>query len=749
MKKDIPITLSTELTSLIRKDAQHIQALKTLQLKTVRDLLFYFPTRYADIAELKNTRDIAPDQHVTLYGKLKNVDVTKGWKSKIPMTKATLEDELGHIQLIWFNQAYIGKMYPEGSLVKISGKVTQNKTGFSIANPDISRIQDMPIDTHDSLFAENTESASSDTFLTPVYRETKGISSRFLHILIKKCLSHKVHTHVRDPIPPHILQKYALPNIDKALMYMHVPKKEEHVVAARKRFAFEEIFLIQIRKQQERALLLQTKAYAIHTSDLHDKQKKSDPLFMHALSFLEAHGIMPTGAQKRAIEAIIADIEQTHPMSRLLEGDVGSGKTAVAAACAYMIITTRPSFINEKGSKIDQTFGTLQVAYMAPTEILATQHFESFCELFKHTGISIALITGSTCLKFPSKSNKDSAVKLSKTQVLKWVKNGEISIVVGTHALIQKTVSFKHLGLVIVDEQHRFGIKQRKALAEKANDFGNLPHLLSMTATPIPRTLALTIYGDLDLTILDEMPPGRKKVTTKIIPSHAREKMYDAVQSELEAGRQVYVICSRIDDSEDEEDTKPRKSVVSEATRLQKNVFQKYKVGVLHGKMKPQEKDVIMNSFKQGDIDILVSTTVIEVGVNVPNASIIIIEDADRFGLAQLHQLRGRVLRGTHTPYCYICSESTSESSFTRLQALESSSDGFALAEKDLHLRGAGKLTGSKQSGISDIGMEAIKNVKLVEAARAEAKNILQENTLSHYPDLEYTLLERDTVHFE
>ncbi len=458
---------------------------------------------------------------------------------------------------------------------------------------------------------------------------------------------------------------------------------------------------------------------------------------------------MPTGAQKRAIEAIIADIEQTHPMSRLLEGDVGSGKTAVAAACAYMIITTRPSFINEKGSKIDQTFGTLQVAYMAPTEILATQHFESFCELFKHTGISIALITGSTCLKFPSKANKDSAVKLSKTQVLKWVKNGEISIVVGTHALIQNTVSFKHLGLVIVDEQHRFGIKQRKALAEKANDFGNLPHLLSMTATPIPRTLALTIYGDLDLTILDEMPPGRKKVTTKIIPSHARGKMYDAVQSELEAGRQVYVICSRIDDSEDEEDAKPRKSVVSEAARLQKNVFQKYKVGVLHGKMKPQEKDAIMNSFKQGDIDILVSTTVIEVGVNVPNASIIIIEDADRFGLAQLHQLRGRVLRGTHTPYCYICSESTSESSFTRLQALESSSDGFALAEKDLHLRGAGELTGSKQSGISDIGMEAIKNVKLVEAARAEAKTILQENTLSHYPDLAHTLLKRDTVHFE
>ncbi len=293
MKKDIPITLSTELTSLIRKDAQHIQALKTLQLKTVRDLLFYFPTRYADIAELKNTRDIAPDQHVTLYGKLKNVDVTKGWKSKIPMTKATLEDELGHIQLIWFNQAYIGKMYPEGSLVKISGKVTENKTGFSIANPDISRIQDMPIDTHQSLFAESTDSASSDTFLTPVYRETKGISSRFLHTLIKKCLSSKAHTHVRDPIPPHILQKYALPSIDKALMYMHVPKKEEHVVAARKRFAFEEIFLIQIRKQQERALLLQTKAYTIRTSDLHDKQKKSDPLSTHALSVLEAHASCP------------------------------------------------------------------------------------------------------------------------------------------------------------------------------------------------------------------------------------------------------------------------------------------------------------------------------------------------------------------------------------------------------------------------------------------------------------------------
>jgi len=746
----------------LRLDATHKTALKKLGLATVRDILYHFPTRYADIRELGNTEALEVGQSVTLYGKLSGVKLRKAWKSKVPMAEAYLEDSRGRIKIIWFNQAYIAKMYPEGSLVRLSGKTSGNKQGIYLSNPDIAKIADMPIDTHDSLFAQHgpdsegtpqsskgslhsknlhteVESKDESDFLTPVYKETKGITSRFILYSIQKLITQGGLTDVVDPIPEEILAKYHLPDLKKALTYIHFPKTKDHVTVARKRFAFEEIFFIQLIKARERARTESTPAYSIKSS-----AKK-------ALSFLKEKGINPTGAQERAITHIVKDIQGLHPMSRLLEGDVGSGKTAVAAACAYTTITTRPNFVDQKGKHVDQVFGTLQVAYMAPTEILARQHFESFCEFFKGTGIALGLITGDTCLKYPSKSKPGESTKISKPQLLKWVENGEIAIVIGTHALIQKKVQFKHLGLVIVDEQHRFGIKQRKELAQKSNDFGKVAHLLSMTATPIPRTLALTIYGDLDLTILDEMPPGRKKIITDVIAPQARERMYDAVKKELESGRQAYVICPRIDEVDEEESQKKtQKSVVSEAKRLQENVFQKWGVGVLHGKMKPVEKEKIMRSFTEGKIDVLVSTTVIEVGVNVPNASVIMIEGAERFGLSQLHQLRGRVLRGTHQPYCYIISDTESEHSVKRLLALKKSSNGFELAEQDLLFRGAGELTGGKQSGITDIGMEAIKNLKLVEAARSEAKELIRKDLeLTSLPKLQTHLLERESVHFE
>ena len=391
-------------------------------------------------------------------------------------------------------------------------------------------------------------------------------------------------------------------------------------------------------------------------------------------------------------------------MSRLLEGDVGSGKTAVAATATYAVATSRP-----KG----QDFGTLQTAYMAPTEILAQQHFESFIKYFSHLPINIALITGSGCKKFPSKVSAswrtgNGSTEISRTQLLKWVASGEISVLIGTHALIQKSVKFKHLALAIVDEQHRFGTTQRQKLV---NNHTVIPHLLSMTATPIPRTLALTLYGDLDLTLLDEMPAGRKKIITEVIPPETRSLAYEHIKKELKAGRQLYVICPRIDEPDPTKEMAVQaKSVKEEAKRLKSDIFPEYRIEILHSKMTPDAKENVMQDFKAHKIDILVSTSVVEVGVNVENASLIIIEGAERFGLAQLHQLRGRVLRGTHQPYCFVFAETKSPKTTERLKALTTAKNGFELAEFDLTQRGAGALSGSKQWGISDLGMEAIKN---------------------------------------
>ncbi|MBY0376425.1 DEAD/DEAH box helicase, partial [Patescibacteria group bacterium] len=396
-----------------------------------------------------------------------------------------------------------------------------------------------------------------------------------------------------------------------------------------------------------------------------------------------------------------------------------------------------------------QTCGNLQVAYRAPTEILATQHFESFIQYFKHMPINIGLITGSGCRKFPSKLNPSGWTDISRAQLLKWIANGEVPILIGTHALIQKTVKFKNLSLVVIDEQHRFGTEQRRKLVRKDNI---APHLLSMTATPIPRTLALTIYGDLDLSLLEEMPAGRKPIITEIITPERRESTYEKIKEELKNGRQLYVICPRIFAPDPEKELALNvKSAVEEAKRLKKEVFKDYEIGVLHSKMSKEKKEDVMQEFKDGKIHILCATSVVEVGVNVPNATVIILEGAERFGLAQLHQLRGRVIRGTHQAYCYVFAEAKSAKTMERLKALKTAKNGFELAELDLTLRGAGELGGSKQWGITDLGMEAIKNLKMVEAARTEAIRLIEEDMeLTKYPLLKQKVKEKaGEFHFE
>jgi len=396
----------------------------------------------------------------------------------------------------------------------------------------------------------------------------------------------------------------------------------------------------------------------------------------------------------------------------------------------------------------DRKFGNLQVAYMTPTEILAEQHFESFIEYFSKFKLPVGLITGSGAKKFPSKTNREKWTKISKPQLLKWVENGEIPILIGTHALIQKTVRFRNLALVVIDEQHRFGVKQRMQLRRKPDI---APHLLSMTATPIPRTLALTIFGDLDLSLLDELPPGRQIPETKIVLSHERAGIYERVRAELKNGRQAFVICPRVNDPDpDKENAINAKSVKSETERLQNKIFPEFKIAAITGKLKPAEKEKIMNDFKSGKINILVATSVVEVGVNVPNATVMIIENAERFGLAQLHQLRGRILRSSYKPYCFVFADSKSQKTISRLKSFTTAKNGFELAEADLQQRGTGDLAGVKQWGLSDLAMEALRNIKMVEAAREEARLIIEKDfELKTYPLLSRRIAEKTAVHME
>ena len=702
------------------------KALERLGIFSIRDLLYHFPARHIDAGKVSAILLAENGERLTLYGQVEKTGTKKSFRGKVPMGEATIRDASGQMKLVWFNQPYMAKMITIGDFIRASGTVKKHARSVILINPEVEKIPALPGDISPSLFGGGT-SDDRPTFF-PVYPESKGITSRWFYHALNKILSSGLLETIPDIIPDDILKRYNLPALATALVWIHTPRNERHANGARKRFAFEEIFLIQLERQQSRLLYEKNPAFTI------------TPEPAGLMSFVEHFGFPLTKAQNHVIEKILADFASSHPMLRLLEGDVGSGKTAVAATTTYAAVTTRPT---------GQDFGALQVAYMCPTEILATQHFESFIQFFVGSGINIGLITGSGCRKFPSKVHPDGWTDISRAQFLTWVENGEIPIVIGTHALIQKSVQFKHLAYVIVDEQHRFGTAQRAKLIQKD---GRVPHFLSMTATPIPRTLALTLYGDLDLTLLDQMPSGRKPVITEIIETGKREQTYQKIRKELEMGRQMYVICPRIDEPDPTKETALNlKSVKEEAKRLKEKIFPQYVIGILHSKMKPAEKDKVMEKFAAGAIHILVATSVVEVGVNVPNATVIIIEGAERFGLAQLHQLRGRVLRGTHQAYCYLFSETTSTRTFERLKALTTAKNGFELSEIDLSLRGSGELSGGKQWGITDIGMEAIKNIKMVEAAREEAKRILGKDiTLAKYPLLRERISSRGApTHFE
>ena len=720
----------TPLEECFRLTKEQKKGLSKIKILTVSNLLYHFPSRYGEVYSIKYIKDVEDRENVTLYCRVKSIQTGKTFRRGVPEAVAVIEDDTGTAKARWFHQPYIAKKATEGALIKLEGEGKRGKNGSLLfINPDVSTVSKAPQGVGNSLFEDQSEQ-----FLQPVYPESKGFTSRFIRHKIRQVINKGVLDSFTDPIPEKILKRYSLPSLKSALVFIHNPKSEKDALVARKRFAFQEVLFIQLQKQTER------------------KKREKHPSFIvspkegEVESFISRFPFSLTEAQNRAIDEILKDISTETPMSRLLEGDVGSGKTAVASAVSFATVTTRP--IDPK-KRTGQDFGNLQVAYMVPTEILAYQQFESFIKNFKHLNIKVGLITSSGCRKFPSKVDPEDSTKISRSQLLKWVENGEIPILVGTHSLIQNSVKFKDLGLVIIDEQHRFGTIQRRNLLRKDRI---TPHLLSMTATPIPRTLALTIYGDLDLTLIDEMPKGRKRVITEIVPPAHREGTFKRIEEELKKGRQAYVICPRIYAPDpDQENALAVASVEEEVEYLKDKALSGFSIEPLHGKMTAKEKEEVMKRFAEGEIDVLVSTSVIEVGVNVENATVIAIEGAERFGLAQLHQLRGRVLRSNHQSYCYVFSDTESDKTIKRLQALKKAKNGFELAEFDLAQRGAGELYGKRQWGISDMAMEAIKNIKMVEAARKEAQELIgRDAELTEYPELKERLGERSgDVHFE
>lgn len=738
------MTSDTPLKDISRLNPIQQKALERLGLKTARDLLYHFPSRYEVPGQRKQISELAAGDDAVIFGKILSAKTSKAWRKKIPLGEAVIEDETGKIKAIWFHQPYLAKKVAVGQFAEFRGKVAaRKKTGTGavattapelyLTNPEVRDGLAWQAGK-ESLFYNNDNNQNLEEFLVPVYPETRGLSSGWFYYQQKKLLAGGALNDLVDSLPTELLKKFNLPSLKTALVWIHHPKKPTDAEAARKRFAFEEVFFIQLARLRDKKIYQSNPSFSLRTSKTEISK------------FLKNFPFKPTTAQTKAIEQILADFAADKPMVRLLEGDVGSGKTLVAAAATFAIVNAG-----------------YEVSYMAPTEILARQHFESFCQYFAHLNVQVGLLTGKECRKFPSKINPTESTHISRTQLLKWVANGEIPILVGTHALIQKNVKFKNLAFAIIDEQHRFGVLQRAKLARKSLDNGSLPHLLTMTATPIPRTLALTVYGDLDLTLLDELPAGRKPIVTKIISPDKREEAYGHIRQELKTGRQAYVICPRIDPpAEDgsqasEPDSYQKflalqtKSATAEAKRLQEKIFPEFEVGLMHSKLKPKDKEETMQEFTDGELDILVSTSVVEVGVNVPNATIIIIEGAERFGLAQLHQLRGRVLRSSHQAYCYIFSDTKSAKSMERLKALVETKSGFELAEKDLALRGAGTMAGEKQWGISDLGMEALRNLKMVAAARIEAEKIIEDDPdLSLHPDFAEKLKARkQELHFE
>jgi len=689
------MNLQTPIANLSGVGPFVAKKLTRLGIKTLEDLLYHFPFRYEDFSKITPIDKITLNCNVCVKGKILEIKGTRTWQKKMHLTTAVIEDKTGAIKVVWFNQPFLLKTIQSGQELYLAGKARMNKDGVFLSNPVYE-------------IADEINPTKHTARLVPVYEETIGLTSRWFRNFFAKNLPF-LSEHLVEFLPSQIIQQYNLLPFKEALWQIHFPQSLQMAQKAQNRFAFEELLITELFVLKERLKINQQKAPVI---DLKLEEIKK---FVQSLPF------RLTDSQKKCAWQILKDMQKPHPMNRLLEGDVGSGKTVVALIAILNCIKNG-----------------YQVALMAPTEILANQHFKTAAVLLKKFKVRIALLTGKKDLLISQKISyeKDGkmlleTIEISRSKILEKTKKGEIDLLVGTHTLIQDKVKFQNLGLVVVDEQHRFGVQQRAKLNQKSDI---LAHFLSMTATPIPRTLALTVYGDLDLSVLDQMPSGRKPVITKIIPPQKREEAYQFITKQIEQGNQAFVICPRIEPNspENTESLLERKNIWAEVKavkaeyeKLAQEVFPRFKVAMMHGKMKANEKEKIMRQFQNGKIDILVSTSVVEVGIDIPKATVMIIEDADRFGLAQIHQFRGRVGRSDLQSYCFLFTNSAGKKTRERLSALLQAKNGFELAQKDLEIRGPGSLLGTKQWGLPDLAMSYLNNLQLIETVREAAKNLL------------------------
>ncbi|MDP2664997.1 MAG: ATP-dependent DNA helicase RecG [bacterium] len=703
------MNLATSLSEVPRIGPVYQKRLKGLGIANVRDLLFYFPRAYEDFSKITPIAELKEGMSFCVAGKMLDIKEQRTFKKRFSITTALVQDQTGGIRILWFNQPYLAQSLKQGDEVFLAGKVVRDAKGIYLANPIHEKTQGSELQTQNYGLTHVGR-------IVPVYAETSGVSSRWLRSIIKSVLAQL--TDVEETLPAAIVKAKKFLALKKAFWQIHFPDSLADAEIAKNRFAFEELFYILLFILAERKKIASIKAPPL----------KLDVAVMSR--FTKKLPFSLTDSQKKAAWQVLKDMENPRPMNRLLEGDVGSGKTVVAAMAALSCVKAG-----------------YQTVFMAPTEILAQQHFKNVGSLLAPFKLTVGLLTG-TSDRFISPKLPNDFIEVSRTKLLKMALEGKVNLVIGTHALIQEKVRFGKLGLVIIDEQHRFGIQQRAKLLHRST---LIPHLLSLTATPIPRTLALTVYGDLDLSLIPELPKGRKEIITKVVPPEERKKTYVFIEKEVKQGRQVFVICPRIERSEAQNGMQEVKTVKEEYEKLSTKIFPKLNVGMLHGKMAQKEKELVMRKFRMGKIDILVSTSVVEVGVDIQNASVMMIEGAERFGLAQLHQFRGRVGRAEHQSYCFLLTESSSSGILSRLRAMQKAKNGFELAEMDLRIRGAGSFTGTKQWGVADFAMTQLTNLKLVEETREAAKNLLEEDiSLKKYPLLKAKVQElRANLHLE
>lgn len=662
------MNLNTKLSEISGVGPRTSTLLKDARLITVGDLIDFLPRKYEDFSEITAIKDLRPGK-VTVRARADRVG-TRRFRN-LSMTEAVLKDENGDTtRAVWWNQTYRTKQLEKGEFL-FSGNLELKRGKWQLTNPAVEQVKEMNINTGRVL---------------PIYAARKGLKAATTRKILSELKP--LISVLPDFMPEEILSKEQLLPLSNALMRIHFPESLEEYTKARERLAFDELF----------ELLLAAKLNKQENSKLHGFLMKFESKWMR--EFIEKLPFTPTNAQKRAIWEIVQDMEKTTPMTRLLQGDVGSGKTIVAAASAF--VAAKNGF---------------QSAIMTPTAILATQHYLGLRAILEPLGLKIALLTGG--------NSKE------KQEILAQMRDGNIDILIGTHALFQEAVEFKKLGFVVIDEQHRFGVGQRNKLLQKVKNAEYLPHLLSMTATPIPRSLQLTVFGDLDVSVLDELPNNRTPIKTKIWRNGTRDKLHEFIKKELKNGRQTYFVARLIEDSKTDKDQKSAQKLFKEITEK----YRDYKVGILHGKMPVAAKDEVMEKFKNHELDILVSTTVIEVGVDVPNATIMVIENGDRFGLAQLHQLRGRVGRGDHQSYCFVMPTDI-EKITKRLTYIEQSTDGFFLAEKDLELRGPGEVYGTAQHGELNLQIANLADTKLIHRVGQSVEWFIKNKNLDNYPTL-------------